>query len=222
MVPYGIDFRRLTSRDDASNDANVSYGVDGSLLVLFVGRFRYYKGLHILIKSMEKVNGKLLLIGAGPLERTLRKQVTEAALEDKVLFLGDLSDAERDRYFRVSDVLVLPSHLRSEAFGIVQLEAMANGKPVVCTELGTGTSFVNQHGKTGLVLSPNDVNGLAHGLNHLLKHAKIRERYGKAGLERVQKHFTKDRMTDRIMEIYESVLAGQSLTVEDEGKYYKT
>jgi len=99
--------------------------------------------------------------------------------------------------------LVLPSVLRSEAFGVVLLEAMACGKPVVSTELGTGTSFVNQHEQTGLVVKPDDAESLAQAINHLLASPKLREKYGNAGRERVERLFSHERMVDRIVATYQ-------------------
>jgi len=101
---------------------------------------------------------------------------------------------------------VLPSIFRSEAFGIVLLEAMACGKPVVSTELGTGTSFVNQHGKTGLVVPPNDAKALADAINYLFAQPELRERFGKAARERVETYFCLDKMVEDVIRTYEDVL----------------
>jgi len=108
-------------------------------------------------------------------------------------------------HLHACDVFVLPSVLRSEAFGIVQLEAMACGKAVVCTELGTGTSFVNQHQETGLVVPPNDAAALAKAVNYLLANRGIREKYGKAGRKRVEKYFSKETMIENIIRTYEGI-----------------
>jgi rhamnosyl/mannosyltransferase len=92
---------------------------------------------------------------------------------------------------------------RSEAFGIVQLEAMACGKPIVCTELGTGTSYVTQHQKNGIVVEPNQPSALAQAISYLLDNPDIRLRYGQAGIMRVEKYFSSDRMIDDIKALYE-------------------
>ena len=120
-------------------------------------------------------------------------------------------------YLHACDVFVLPSILRSEAFGIVFLETMACGKPVVSTELSTGTSFVNQHQKTGLVVPPNDATALAQALNDLLANAEIRDKYGKAGRERVEKYFSKEKMIANIVTTYQSVYE-QSINRSPPGK----
>ena len=194
----------------------------GPSIVLFIGRFRNYKGLHILIEAMKKVRGKLLLIGAGRLEKNLRKQVTEARLEKKIYFLGELPDQEMVIYLHTCDILILPSHLRSEAFGFVQLEAMACGKPVVSTELETGTSFVNQNQKTGLVIRPNDTDALAQAVNYLLKNREIREQYGKAGIERVEKYFSIEKMVDNVISIYQDISLPRPFPIFNSQNEYET
>jgi len=210
VIPYGHKLPAFEFYPETNRKIFALHQRYGYSILLFVGRFRNYKGLHILIESMKKVKGKLLLIGAGPLGKTLRRQVTEAKLDKKVFFLGELPDQEMVLHLHACDILILPSHLRSEAFGFVQLEAMACGKPVVCTELKTGTSFANQNRKTGLVIRPNDVQALAEAINYLLANPEIREQYGKAGIERVEKYFSMEKMLDNIVEVYESILLGQS------------
>jgi rhamnosyl/mannosyltransferase len=151
---------------------------------------------------MSRVEGTLLIIGTGPLQEDLRRLVRSLELEDRVLFLGELSDHEVDIYLHACDLLVLPSILRSEAFGVVLLEAMACGKPVVSTELGTGTSFVNRHEETGLVVPPNDAVALERAVNLLLANPELRNTYGNAGRERVENYFSRESMVDRILSTY--------------------
>jgi rhamnosyl/mannosyltransferase len=136
------------------------------------------------------------------LETELREQVVAANLQKKVFFVGEVSDEDVVTHLRVCDIFVLPSIFQSGTFGIVQLEAMACGKPVVCTELGTGTSFVNQHERTGLVVQPNDSHALSQAINYLLANPEIRERYGQAGRERMEKYFTKEAMINSVIATY--------------------
>lgn len=203
VVPLGIDVGRFSPQREETFESDTLRRGYGPRIVLFVGKFRYYKGLHVLVEAMKRIDGRLLLVGAGPVEGDVRRQVTEAALDGKVVFLGELLDRHVVAHLHACDVLVLPAVLRSEAFGVVLLEAMACGKPVVSTELATGTSFVNRHGETGLVVRPNDADSLARGINHLLATPKLREKYGNAGRERVERHFSAEGMVDRILAIYE-------------------
>lgn len=159
-----------------------------------------------MIEAMQHIKCKLLLIGTGPLEGELLQQTRNAGLDEKVIYLGELSDRQMISYLHACDVFVLPSIQRSEAFGIVQLEAMACGKPVVCTELSTGTSYVNQHGKTGLVVAPRNVEALTDAVNFLVEHPDIRKEFGRAGYQRVSTHFSVERIIHRVTALYRDML----------------
>jgi len=206
VVPLGVNIARFKDHYSDLLPASSIRHSYGNRILLFVGKFRYYKGLHILIEAMKHINGMLLLIGGGFLEAELKRQAVRDGLENKIAFLGELSDQDVNIFLRTCDVFVLPSVERSEAFGIVQLEAMACGKPVVCTELGTGTSYVTQHQKNGIVIEPNQPAALAQAINFLLDNPEIRLTYGQAGFERVKKYFSSDRMIDDIKTLYAQCL----------------
>jgi glycosyltransferase involved in cell wall biosynthesis len=171
-------------------------------LVLFVGRFRSYKGLPVLIDAMADLQARLLLVGRGPLEDKLRARVEQLGISARVAFLGNLSDRELPAYYAAADVFVLPSIQPSEAFGIALLEAMAAGRPVVSTELGTGTSWVNQHGVTGLVVPPGDPLALRQALRTLLENHELAARFGQAARERVQREFGVTQLLERVENVY--------------------
>ena len=206
IIPHGIDLGEFTASPETDQQAAIVRRKYGRPIVLFVGKFRYYKGLHILIEAAEKLDCKVLLIGSGPLEPALRMQVESSHLGPKVKFMGEVSDAEKLVFLHACDVFILPSIFRSEAFGIAQLEAMSCGKPVISTELFTGTSFVNQHQKTGLVIAPNDVEALIGAVKALINNPEQREKYGHASLERASKVFSKERMIAGILKVYQEVL----------------
>ena len=206
VIPLGIDTERFCSGDDSKRVEEIRSGCDGKPIVLFVGCFRYYKGLDLLISAMQKVNAKLLLIGDGPECRNLQHLVEQQQLNNKIEFLGELSDEAVNAYYKACDIFVLPSHLRSEAFGLVQLEAMSCSKPVVSTELGTGTSFVNVNQETGLTVQPNNVGALSSAINYLIQHPDKRQAFGGNGYQRVNRLFTADTMLDSIVGLYQDVL----------------
>jgi rhamnosyl/mannosyltransferase len=206
VVSYGIELQRFKRTQSIAKKVSDIQGRYGEKLVLFIGVFRYYKGLPYLIKAMKDVDGKLLLIGGGPLERELKRLVEELGVAQKVIFLGAIGDEEVVPHIYASQVLALPSTHRSESFGIVQLEAMACEKPVVSTNLDTGVPFVNQHKVTGLVIPPKDSMALAEAINTLLFNEPLRLQYGRAGRERVEREFTKEIMVQRILRIYQKVL----------------
>ena len=206
IIPLGIDFDNFNSKFEIlSCEAHLRRKY-GERIVLFVGKCRYYKGIHVLLQAMRKIDAKLLIVGA---EHDYKKIVTQWGLKGSlanVEVVGELPDDTLADYFHACDVFVLPSIQRSEAFGIVQLEAMACGKPVVSTELGTGTSFVNAHEKTGLVVPPNDPDAMAEAVNHLLHNPKICEQYGESGMSRVKQFFSLEQMVARTESLYRQIL----------------
>ena len=212
VIPLGIDTSRFCATDDVQRVECIKKEHAGSPTVLFVGCFRYYKGLHLLISAMKKIDAKLLLIGNGPEYDRLYKLVGKNQLSDKISFLGELSDSEVNAYYKACDIFVLPSHLRSEAFGLVQLEAMSCGKPVISTELGTGTSFVNVNHQTGLTVEANNVDALSKAINHLIHHPETRLKMGQLGYERVNRFFRSDKMVEAILGLYNDVLKENSTT----------
>jgi glycosyltransferase involved in cell wall biosynthesis len=204
VVPYGIPIAQFEKADAARvHEIRAQYG---ERLILFVGQLRYYKGVEILIRAMAQVNGKALLIGGETTTRRaeLETLAREMGVTDRVFLLGEAFE-ELPAFYHASDLFVLPSVERSEAFGIVQLEAMAAGRPVVCTELGTGTSFVNVNEETGLVIRPRDPDALAAAITRLLDDPNLRARMGAAGHTRVCREFTLEKMVERVMGVYEQV-----------------
>jgi len=177
----------------------------GAPLLLFVGRLRYYKGVQYLLRAMRQIEARLLIVGTGPMEGKWRALAEELALGDRVVFLGEVSDDELPLCYHACDLFVLPASHRSEAFGLVQLEAMACGRPVISTELGTGTSYVNVHGKTGLVVKPRDPQALAEAIHRLLADEPLRNRMGERGRERARA-FSKEAMIDRVVALYEELM----------------
>jgi len=205
VVPLGIDLERFAQADEAQVAAiRQRYGQP---LLLFVGRLRYYKGLEYMIRAMPQIEARLLVIGTGPMQRRWQDLASELHLDDKVLFLGDVGDADLPAYGHASTIFVLPSSQRSEAFGVSMLEGMACGLPAVSTELGTGTSYVNLHGQTGLVVPPCDPQALADAVNRLIGDNDLRERMGQAARQRAWSEFSKEAMVDRILEVYDEVKA---------------
>jgi glycosyltransferase involved in cell wall biosynthesis len=205
VIPYGIDITRFSSADPAQvAQIRAQYG---SPLILFVGQLRYYKGVENLIRAMVQLPGRALLIGSETTtHRTeLDSLARELGVAERVIFLGE-HDADLPAYYHASDVFVLPSIERSEAFGIVQIEAMAAGRPLISTELGTGTSWVNVHRETGLVVPPRDPAVLAEAINTLLANEDQRLTMGEAARARAQAEFTVERMIDRVCAEYDRLL----------------
>jgi rhamnosyl/mannosyltransferase len=179
----------------------------GKRIILFVGRLVYYKGVEHLIDSMREIDGHLIVIGEGALREQLFGQVKSLRLSDKVTFINHLPKKELKLYFNLCDVFVLPSVVRTEAFGLVLLEAMACSKPVVSTELGTGTSFVNLDGVTGLVAPPGSSSSLSQSINRILYDGLLREQMGKSAYKRVTGLFSLKKFSEDYLSAYRAVLS---------------
>jgi len=204
VIPLGIDLGRFL-QDDPEQVERIRRD-HGSPLLLFVGRLRYYKGLQYLLAAISHIQCRLLVVGSGPMEAEWRHVAASLGVSDRVFFLGQVSDKDLPAYYHASDVFVLPASERSEAFGAVQIEAMASGLPVVCTELGTGTSFVNVHGQTGLVVPARDAAALAAAILSLLRDEQRRRQMGERGRLRAVREFSLPTMADRTARLYAKVL----------------
>ncbi|MBU4450758.1 MAG: glycosyltransferase [Actinobacteria bacterium] len=206
VIPFGIDIERFNFTDEVREKAGKIRRKYSSKIILFVGRLIYYKGLEYLIQAMKNVDAKLLLIGEGYLKERLQRVVGELGIEDKVFFLGRVSDNEIIAYYHACDIFVLPSIAKTEAFGLVQLEAMACRKPIVNTNLPTGVPYVSQNKITGLTVPPKDAEALAGAINILFKDESLRKKYGENGKRRVEKEFTKKIMIEKTFNTYKKVL----------------
>lgn len=188
---------------------------EGGGRLLFVGRLRYYKGLHYLLQAMTLLpNVRLTVVGTGPMEREWKDLARALGIAERVAFVGHVADEVLPAYYAACDIFVLPCCERSEAFGVVQLEAMAAGKPVISCDVGTGVAWVNQNEVTGLVVPPRDPRALAEAIQRLVRDKALCARMGAAGQARVRAEFTVERMTDGVMQVYEracpSIAGGKS------------
>jgi glycosyltransferase involved in cell wall biosynthesis len=208
VVPYGIDLASLAATPDIEAAAQGWRRDMGPLpLLLFVGRLVPYKGVDVLIRAMRGLEACLAIVGDGPSRGALERLAVEAGVAGRVRFLGALPDEPVLALYHACDVFVLPSVTRAEAFGMVQLEAMACGKPVVSTNLASGVPWVNQHGDSGLVVPPGDVEGLHASLQLLIGDRDLRASLGNGARRRVEREFTAERMARRTLEIYEEIAA---------------
>lgn len=175
-------------------------------VVLFVGRLRPYKGLDVLIESMGDLPAELIVVGTGPEESRCKALAGRSSAASRIHFAGEVGEDELGHYYRSAALLALPSTSRAEAWGIVQLEAMASSLPVVSTEVGTGTSVANRDGETGLVVPPNDADALRLALASLLGDPGRRAEMGRRGRERVVRLFHIDGMVQKVTAVYREAL----------------
>jgi len=204
IIPYGIDSSQFEACEPrAMERIRRQYG---DRLVISVGRLVYYKGFEYLIRAMANIEGRLLLVGDGPLRGKLQNLAVELGVANKVIFAGQIQNADIAPYYHAARVFALPSIARSEAFGIVQIEAMAAGLPVVNTNLDSGVPFVSLDGQTGLTVPPCDPKALAGAINRLLDDDGLRSSFAKAGIRRARQEFGLESMMNRTRQVYQGVL----------------
>jgi len=208
IVPLAVERDRFLTID--SGAARAVRGRFGEPIILSVGVLRYYKGLEYLIRAMRRVPGHLVVVGDGPMLSKWRDEALTLGVSDRVHFAGRVSDDDLPFYYGAADLFVLPSSARSEAFGLVLLEAMSSGLPVISTELGTGTSFVNHHGESGLVVPPRDSDALSEAILRLLNDETYRATLGEGARKR-SAQFTVEAMLCGVDSVYEEVLSACSL-----------
>jgi glycosyltransferase involved in cell wall biosynthesis len=210
IVPYGFDLARFAQRPALADEIRRRLGA--RFLVFALGRHVYYKGFEFLIRALANLPGAALALGGqGPLTSELQRTAREAGVVERVHFVGRIPDQDLPAWYHACDAFCLPSVEPAEAFGIVQVEAMACAKPVVCCELNNGVTWVNRDGQTGLVVPPADANALAAALSRLLLDASLRSRLGEAGRRRAFAEFTSAAMAKATLAVYREVLAGARL-----------
>lgn len=203
IIPIGLD--RASYPDVSDPQLETLCGRVGQDFFLFIGVLRYYKGLHILLESIQNAPFRLLIAGSGPMEQSLKNQVERLGLTN-VHFLGQISDQEKVALIRLCRGMVFPSHLRSEAFGITLLEGAMFGKPLISTEIGTGTSYINRHGETGIVVPPDNRQALREAMESLHQDRASAERMGQAARMRYEHLFTGRRMGELYGDLYRALL----------------
>ena len=207
VIPYGIDlgqWERTPALEARARDLRARYG--GPLLVA-VGRLIYYKGFEHAIRAMREIDGTLLIVGEGPLRGSLEALARACGVANRVHLVGEVHNKDIMPYYLASDAFVFPSVARSEAFGIVQLEAMACGLPVVNTRLDSGVPFVSRDGETGITVPPGDPGALAAAIRTLLGDTTRRLAFGAAARHRVEREFRKEIMAARVSSLYSDLHA---------------
>jgi len=207
VIPLGAKLDWVAhseSRRERIKEIKSNYG---SPIVLFVGRLVYYKGIQYLIDAINQVpDVSLVIIGSGPLKKELLNQIQNLNLEKRIHILPEVDEETLHSFYEACDIFVLPSVEKSETYGIVQIEAMACGKPVICTELNTGTTFINQDGVTGLVVSPRNSVELSEAIRKLVADSSLRSKLGENARRRALNEFTAEKMVERTLNVYRDLL----------------
>jgi rhamnosyl/mannosyltransferase len=209
VVPYGIDSAQFEPTDAMLREARaIRARFHDRPLVLGVGRLIYYKGFEHAIRAMREVDAELVLVGDGPLRGWLERVAREAGVSERVHFVGEVHNLALTPWYYASDIYALPSVVRSEAFAIVQLEAMACGRPVVNTAIaGSGVPFVSKSGESGLTVPPSDPAAFGQALRTILGDRELARTFGEAGRARVKREFSKEVMSRRVLSIYREITA---------------
>ena len=178
----------------------------GEKFFLFVGVLRYYKGLHILLDAVAGSDYPVVIVGAGPIEEELKAHAARLGLKH-VMFVGALDDADKVALLTLCYAVAFPSHLRSEAFGISLLEGAMYGKPMISSEIGTGTSYINIHDETGLVVPPSDPQAFGAAMRTLWDNPALAQAMGRRAEARYQQLFTAERMAASYLALYQELVS---------------
>lgn len=199
VIPIGLD----KAAYPVPSPDKLTYWRDrlGPKFFLFVGVIRYYKGLHILMEAAQGTDYSIVIVGSGPLEEELKNQAAQLGLRN-IHFLGFLPDAEKVALLTLCYGVLFPSHLRSEAFGISLLEGAMYGKPMISSEIGSGTTFINIGDETGLVVPPSDPLALRQAMRYLWEHPEQAATMGRRAEARYWKNFTADQMVRSYVDLY--------------------
>lgn len=206
VIPLGIE-KKL--KVDPAKVKTIRERFKKRKIIFSLGRLVYYKGFEYLIEAARYLGDDYVILigGEGPLEGKLKKLAKKG--KGNVLFLGKIPEAELGNFYEACDLFCLPSVERTEAFGVVILEAFSFGKPVVATEIPfSGVSWVNKHGETGFNVEPRNPQALAEAIREILENEKIYQSFSQNAYLRWKENFTAEKMLDRFLDLYQKVIKG--------------
>ena len=210
IVPYGADLNFWSTCSEAERASAELLRQKHPRMILSIGRLVPYKGFASLLRALVATDGEAVIIGDGPQLGELTKLGRELGVADRVTFTGRLSQSEVKAYLYAARVLAFPSSTTAEAFGLVQLEAMATGLPIVNTSLPTAVPEIARHECEALTVRPNDPVSLARALQTMLNDRTLALRLGQAGKTRALSEYSQTVYLSRIEQIYAELLEGRS------------
>lgn len=204
VIPYGLERSCYPAADEATK--NKWRAQFGERFFLFIGTFRYYKGLHTLIEAAQGTDYPIVIVGSGPIEKELKEQAAKAE-PNNIHFLGALNDVDKVALLELCGAVVFPSSLRSESFGITLLEGAMYSKPMISCEIGTGTTYVNVNNETGITVPPSDPGALRQAMDTLWNNPELAAEFGKNAGERYQAVFTSEQMINKYVDLYNALIS---------------
>ncbi len=206
IVPYGIEPGEWSDPNDSTLKQADALRVKHPRLVISMGRLVPYKGFPVLLKALQQIDGEVVIVGHGSEYQHLKQLAAEFGVADRLILTGFLPRDAMKAWLHAAKAFVLPSVTTAEAFGIVQIEAMAAGLPVVNTSLPTAVPTIARDGLEGFTVPPNEAGPLADAVNRLLKNPQLAINLGSAGRERVTAEYSEAVFLDRIHKVYVSAL----------------
>ncbi|MDK2781480.1 MAG: hypothetical protein PWR13_508 [Archaeoglobi archaeon] len=204
VIPNGVNTEKFFPAKD-KEELKEKFGIKGDV-VLYVGRMSYRKGAHVLLNAFSSIqDATLVMVGTGEMLPFLRAQAKMLGIEKRVIFTGYVDEERLSEIYRMADIFVLPS-ITSEAFGVVLLEAMASGVPVIASDTGGIREILAESG-AGLLVTPENELELRKAIKKLLKSPNLRERYAERGRELAERKYSWEVIVPRIEELYKEIFS---------------
>ncbi len=207
-IPFGLD-RSTYAEPRPEIMEKWRARTNGERFFLFVGVLRYYKGLHILLDAVASTDYPVVIVGAGPIEQELKAHAQRLGLHH-VQFVGAVDEEDKVALLKLCYAMAFPSHLRSEAFGISLLEGAMYGKPMISSEIGTGTTYINIDNETGLVVPPSDAAAFGQAMRTLWDNPQLAADMGRRAEARYWELFTAQKMAENYAALYRRLAAGST------------
>jgi glycosyltransferase involved in cell wall biosynthesis len=207
VIPFGVHVDYWNELGDSQRRRAAELRTRYPRLVLATGRLVHYKGFHVLIEALRHVDATVVIVGEGPFGKELERLARHMGVSERIVLAGRLSRDDLKIHLHAARMLAVPSVTPAEAFGIVQLEAMAAGLPVINTYLPTGVPHVAREGREGLTVPPGDPAALAAAIKRLLDDQDLARRLGLGGRSRVAAEYRAEVFVRRIENVYETAIA---------------
>lgn len=201
FIPLGVSD---TIRQNLSADIETWEKKLPKKFILFIGVICYYKGLSFLLKAARYTDANIVIAGTGPLDEQLKQQAKAYRLNN-VFFVGRVEGQRKEALFELASAIILPSHLRAESFGVCLIEGLMHGKPLISTQIGTGTSYINRNNVTGIVVPAMDSSALTKAINRIYYNKSLAARFSREARKRYLENFTTQRYYQQYADIYKNI-----------------